>query len=505
MRTAAISPARRDVCVSKRLIPLFVCCFLMTVAGCGGASSPNSNTTTSTPQVDSSRDSLLNGSYVFAIADKGCACRFAAAGSLQADGAGHISAGLIDVNSDDSVQTAVPITGTYNIGQDGRGTASLAAGTASYQFRFAVVSNQRALIMGFDTHQNASGTIDLASPVTSLAPNSYVFHVSGMDGFGEAIEMAGTFVLDAKGNVTSGVADLHDNQDIEANIPLQAGSALNLSFSSGRTTGQVVTPLVTLGFALYAIDSHHYKLVSKNKNLCPTSGCSPAPVLIGDLYQSSASTITGAYAFTLYGWSEGQPLPFAAGGVFNVDGTGSVSGAEDINNNGSVNKALPLTGSVTIASTGRGTATLAGPAATSTFAVYPWATGVEIIEIDSNAVAGGSAFPQQDAPYSAASLKGNFAYGATGSSGNNSDALAAFSADGNGSLSGTMDLNTVGSPQSGLALTGTYSLTGQSGAAKFQTAVNTQNVGLYPVIHSRVLTLSLDSSVIMTGEFEQQQ
>jgi hypothetical protein len=494
----------------NRAVSLIISLFVLILASCGGGSSgKTSSSSNDSNAVDSSRNALLNGSYAFAVADKGCACRFAAAGSLRADGAGNITSGVLDVNGD-SVQAAVPITGKYNVGHDGRGTATLNAGSASYQFRFVAVSSKRVFVIGFDTHQNASGTMDLedasAFSNSALAGN-FVFHLSGIDGFGEAVEIAGLYVSDASGNITSGVADLHDNQDIETQLQLQAGSTLAVGSSNNRGTAKIVTPAATVNLASYVVDASHLKLIATDQLACAlTGGCNPAPVVIGDAYRQGAAAVSGTYGFTLYGWTEGQPLPVAAGGVFSADGSGNITtGTEDVNNNGSVTKNGAVTGSYAVSSNGRGTATLTSAAGSFVFAIYPWANGVEMIEIDPNAVVGGSAFPQHDAPFSPASLKGSYAYSATGFSGNNSDALAAFSADGNGNLTGTMDLNSVGSPQSGLALTGTYALSANSGMATFKTSATSATVGLYPVSKSRVLTLNLDGNAVMTGSFELQQ
>jgi hypothetical protein len=72
-------------------------------------------------------NSYLNGNYMlnfygFKDAD---GSRLIMAGSFLADGSGHISAGFIDINSASGAFSVSPVTGTYTVGTDYRGTLTL--------------------------------------------------------------------------------------------------------------------------------------------------------------------------------------------------------------------------------------------------------------------------------------------------------------------------------------------------------------------------------------------
>jgi hypothetical protein len=477
---------------------------VLLLAGCGGGGGGSLSSSTpdppagSTSTSSSAQDSLLTGTYAFAVADKGCNCRFSAAGSFHADGSGNITSGLIDMNNENVVQTAVPVTGTYNVGTDHRGTATLQSANASLIFRFVVVNANRAFMIGFDTHQNASGVMELqdssAFSNSSLA-GAFTFRLFGIDAFGEPVQIGGIVIADGNGGISSGIADTNDNALVSTELPVQSGS-LSVGTTNGRGTAAITTPNGTTDLAFYVVDANHLKLI----------GTDTAPVLMGDAYrEGSAQVLNGAFAFTSFGLSSAQPNPFAAGGVFVGDGNGNItSGFMDTNINGTVNRNIALTGSYALQGNGRGVLTLHTATTVASFAMYPSMSGIQLVEIDSNQVGGGMAFAQQGPAFSTASLSGNFVFSAAGFAGDNSDALAVFSLDGKGNLSGTADLNSVGSPQPGLPLTGTYSFSGNSGAAVLTTPASTANIALYPVSTSQVLTLSLDSNTVMVGSIEQQ-
>jgi len=472
---------------------------VLLLVGCGGGptSSVPDPPASSTASSSSAQDALLTGTYTFAVADKGCNCRFSAAGSFHADGSGNITSGVIDMNNENVVQTAVAVSGTYNVGTDHRGTATLKSATASLIFRFVVVNAKRAFMIGFDTHQNASGVMELQDSSAfsnSALAGAFTFRVFGIDAFGEPVQIGGILTADGNGGISSGIADVNDNALVSTQLSVQNGT-LALGAANGRGTAAITTPNGTTNLAFYVVDANHLKLI----------GTDAAPVLMGDAYrQDPTQILNGAFAFTLFGLSSAQPNPFAAGGVFTGNGNGNISsGFVDTNINGAVNQNTPLMGTYALQGNGRGVLTLHTATTVMSFAMYPSLAGIQLVEIDTGQVSGGMAFAQQEATFSTTSLNGNFAFSAAGFAGDNSDALAVFSLDGKGNVSGTADLNSVGSPQPGLPLNGTYSFSGNSGAAVLTTPVNTANLALYPVSSSHVLTLSLDSNTVMVGSIEQ--
>ena len=63
--------------------------------------------------------------------------------------------------------------------------------------------------------------------------------------------------------------------------------------------------------------------------------------------------MTGGYAFATAGANAAGTASQAAAGQLTIAGFGSLSGNEDLNNNGTLQSAQPLTGNLTIATNGR--------------------------------------------------------------------------------------------------------------------------------------------------------
>ena len=306
--------------------------WVLALAGCGGA-------VFAPPPVGTFSNASLKGAYAFAFTGTNSFGFFSIAGSLQADGNGNITAGVEDVNSASGVFTNVAITGNYSVGADGRGTATLNSSLNPVNIDFVLLSAQHALVIRFDNNATASGTMDLqdssAFSATALQ-GAFAFGLSGIDPAGNALATAGMFSANNSGTLTSGTEDFNDNGAVSTNL------ALTGSFTVGSTNGRgiaaLTTTLGTLSFALYVVDGNHLKLVEIDS----------APVLAGDVFRQQGTFSNATLS-----------APFAAGGIFIAGGNGSITGGvQDINNNGSLAQNLTLSGSYSIATTGRGTLTL---------------------------------------------------------------------------------------------------------------------------------------------------
>jgi hypothetical protein len=103
-------------------------------------------------------------------------------------------------------------------------------------------------------------------------------------------------------------------------------------------------------------------------------------------------------------------------------------------------------------------------------------------------------------------VQGNYGFNLSGVSNvGEIDAIAQFSANGNGSLNGALDINNSGALTSGLALTGSYSVSGNGrGTGSLHSSFGTQNVIIYVVSSSRALFIETDSNLVAVGDFEHQ-
>jgi hypothetical protein len=365
-----------------------------------------------------------------------------------------------------------------------------------------LLSSQSGLVVRFDNAATASGTIDLqnssAFSNTALA-GSLAFNLSGVDGSGLSLGTAGSITTDASGNITSGVQDVNDNGTISTNLVVTPAAGAMSNPSTGRGTVSISTGLGTFNFAFYVVDANHIKLISTDAS----------PVLSGDAFRQqgpfSNASASGPFVLTLTGAIGGGP--FVAGAVITSDGAGNITGTEDANRNGSVNTNFAVTGTYSIASNGRGTLTTNSSIGTANFAIYPSTGGLQILELD--AIANGVAVTQPAGAISNATINGRYGLNLSGVDLNNQtefDTAAQFTADGNGNLTGTLDLNNSGTLNLGLALSGTYSMNSNGrGTGTLKTANNTLNLVFYAAGGAKVVFIEIDNIDPAVGVFQQQQ
>ena len=444
----------------------------------------------------------LQGSYAFAFTGNDLNGFFSLAGSFQADGNGNIPAGVEDLNDVSGVFTNVALSGNYSVGPDGRGSATLKSSLGTQTLRFSLLSNQHALVIEFDSFATASGAVDIQDPSafsnTALA-GSYVFNLSGVNGAGGPIGMAGVFTTDGNSGITGGVEDVNDAGGIGSDLPLSGNYSVA---SDGRGTATIASALGTFNFTFYVVNGGDLKFLEVDT----------APVLSGEILGQqgapySNASVQGGYAFILGGSSTAGA--FAAGGLFTADGNGNLTGGvEDINNNGAVSQNLGISGNYSVASNGRGTATFVSSVGTFQFIFYLSSGSLlEMLETDTNIVSSGSADQQQGASFSNGSLQGSFALNFTGvTNTGEEDGVGHSSADGAGHLTGTLDVNNSGSLFSAIPLSNsTYSLSANGrGTAAFQTAPGTFNMALYSINSSSAFFLDVDSSRVLVGSIGEQ-
>jgi len=367
--------------------PLFVALtiFVLILAGCGGGTSLKFP-----PPQGSFTNANLNGSFAFSYSGSDARGFLAAAGSFQADGAGHITSGMQDINSGFGIVTNAGITGTYTVRPDGRGTANLNSTAGNTVIDFVLVSGGHALVTRFDANAAGSGTIDQQTSTAfsnAALAGSFAFSVSGIDAVENPLAAAGNFTSDATGNITAGVNDSNDNGGILLNDPLTGTITVGVS---GRGTATFNTGRGTLSFALYVVDGSHVKLIELDGT----------PVQAGDAFRQtgpfSNASLSGPFAFTAAGADVLNGVPFAAGGVFVSNGAGTISsGTQDFNDGGVLTtNATVVSGSYSMAANGRGTLSLATSSGTSSYAIYPSSGGVLAVQTDIRFVTIGTVLQQ---------------------------------------------------------------------------------------------------------------
>src|SRR4051794_18346468 len=90
------------------LVSLVAAIALIAIAGCGGG-----NGVSFPPPQGSFTNANLNGPFAFSYIGSDAGGFLAVAGSFVADGAGHITSGTQDINSDAAVSPNAAVSGTY--------------------------------------------------------------------------------------------------------------------------------------------------------------------------------------------------------------------------------------------------------------------------------------------------------------------------------------------------------------------------------------------------------
>jgi hypothetical protein len=138
-----------------------------------------------------------------------------------------------------------------------------------------------------------------------------------------------------------------------------------------------------------------------------------------------------------------------------------------------------------------------------------------LVELDSNSITTGTVLQQTAGPISASSFSGSYGMNFTENFlTSESDATGQASADGVGSLAGTVDANVFAScdfgclfnPESAQRLSGTFtaSANGRFTGTLNTTPTGTINVAFYVVDSTRVLFVETDTAGVTLGVFELQ-
>ena len=457
-------------------------------------------------------NATLHGPYAFSFSGTTNNGFIAVAGSFTADGKGKITGGLQDINSGSGVFKSAAFTGTYSIGADGRGSASLQWATPSQTitWQFAMASDQHGLLIRFDgaSSSNAgagSGSLDrqdtTAFNTASLSGN-YVINVSGADSSSLPLFQAGALAA-GSGTVSSGVMDVNDDLNVQSSATLSGTYSIQ---STGRGTIALTsaTTLATQNFAVYVINANLMNLVEID------SGATPA--VLGSLNKAAASPgLNGNYAFTL-GGVDSSNFPLALGGILT---TGFTGGTIDVNDNGASGTLASVTGCTCVFTGNRGQVLLQlSNGSTIGLAAYPAADGsVTLIGIDGTFAAQGVAF-QQAATLSQAALTGSFALNWNGTffgvtTLEEEDISGQLTGNSSGALTGTLDISVFGNLTNPNApTTGTVSIQ-SSGRG----TLNAQAGGLFPasfahnvyaVDNNTSLVLDTDSTRVLVGVMKRQ-
>jgi len=341
----------------------------------------------------------LKGQYAFVLTGQAVSSNNPTVGSLTFDGNGNITAGEFDQPSLQVAAnnfSAIPVTGTYSVGADGRGSMTLSFsvnGTPGFQmsFNFALTSNSHAVLAETDTLISASGSLDLQSGPFSQSQitGGYSFALAGMDNpkF-TALARGGIFTADgAGGHLTNGILDTNDAGAI-------ASTVFTGTFTAPDTFGRGTFTLSNGSlFTYYIVTPGVLRLVETDSNTFAAGGSAYGQ---GSAANFTNASLSGRFVLGMLGQSSGAGT--ATVGQFTADGSGTFTAgrADSVSGDGvTVNTAVSLTGTTySISGSPRGTVTGGGG---SLFNIYLTDPKINLLDPNNANGGGGALIIENDA------------------------------------------------------------------------------------------------------------
>ncbi len=163
----------------------------------------------------------------------------------------------------------------------------------------------------------------------SAIQGSYAFRLSGLDSSGNPDAIAGSFVFDGKGNITSGKADMNDNGKV-TNIGAVTGSYTITASAPGRGTINLNLNGNSYNYTFDQVSPGELLAISADQT------SSTIPLVSGSILQQtgapfSNASLKGVSALELNGLASvsGSTTPDLTLGLATTDGNGNVSVSYD--------------------------------------------------------------------------------------------------------------------------------------------------------------------------------
>jgi hypothetical protein len=473
--------------------------------------------------VPAGSDALLAGTYVFSVQGQNGTGSYAAAGTIVLDGDGLVTDGEQDY-ADTSLKAGPdPLTGSYAIGPDGRGSITLNVANANLPqsgletFSLAVVSAEHALIIQFDGIASSSGSLDRqsASALDPAAINGpFAFTSQGLDiPIQLPIVRGGVLSLSASsGSVASGTY-------FENDAGITFSSAMTGSVTAPDSFGRGTLDLsVNVSFVYYAVQGRVLRLLEPNVPSFVTAGSLYGQGDAGVNGTFSNTSLSGNYVLSGAGGSAYGSLALAA--QFSADGAGDFSaGHADLNNSGQATSAS-IAGQARYAISGIGVGTLDLPASIDQLASF---ASVRFFVVDptldlsdpNNPAGGGgalfinfdslSALSGRIVPQSPGDLDGDYAVGFRFVSSDGQTHWIGRAVVAAGTVTGVIDVNAGGVIDAGEALAGSTvadaAIAGRWTGTLTASGV-THMIVFYRASGNRVVFVDVDGSDVGIGTLE---
>jgi len=451
----------------------------------------------------SANNAELNGQYAYEINSFGSVAgtQHAEVGSFTADGMGHVTSGIVDVNNPNGYFTLVITGGSYGVGPDHRGTANfnfLGGGSRTIAFALGSLNGSNVARAGrlieFDYTTAVGGPVgsgvmylqQSAAFALSSIKGPYAFQLIGQSAtLGLRLVETGAATADGAGNLNPGEIDINNG-----------GTATNTAFTatlttdptntatSGRLTFQFMTG--TSGNAvLYIVSANHASLMTTDAE--SSNGLVSGEMQLQSSTSFSNADLKGNAVFYLEDQGQTTGDSRATIGLVSFDGTGKLTVVSQDKNDSGVhtNKANQTGLTYSVAANGRVTITGANNPQTC-YLVSP--TAAFLIET-SGGTSAGFVEQQTGGPFSAASISGNYIFGVAPPAVPASVVASGIATSTGG---GTLNVTEDESGPLGLALDQTIAATGFNIASN---GVGTDSVGdvIYMISPTKAVLISLNS------------
>ncbi len=475
------------------------------------ACSSGGSSVTPPPPTGNFSAASLNGQYAFVTSGEVftpgsiSATPLSRVGSFTADGQGHITGGVEDVNAAGTPTNAISITGgSYTVSADGRGTLNLSFGSNTLQFGITLTSTSTGdgfmIDETFTTNQASTGSGNFIRQNTALFAIStisgpYLFDFSGLDAaqIQGPISIVGQFAA-SNGPITTGVEDVNDNGAFTTAAAVSGNFAADGNNQATLTgNGRGIALINGSQYAFYIVDSSRVRFLSISGGMLSGDAVAQANV---------PASLSGGFVFVVAGSSGNGGLTRV--GRFTVNGSTVTNVLVDTNNAGAFTQTTGATNtSIALDSTtGRGTVTFLGNGLSTPFSFVFYlssATQGVIQETTQSAqgvaaaVADGSIAVQSGSPFTSSNVTGTYAFNWSGLSIQNGGSFAVQDEEdlvgqasvSNLSLSGAADIfqfqSAVG-PKTNLGVGGSITIRGDgTGGDGQRSTISVNLTGANPI------------------------
>lgn len=454
-------------------------------------------------------DRSLMGPYVASFYGSDSTGTFYAIGSFGASGTGNLITGSLDfhkMGNRPEVITTVPFNGSYSVGPDGRGTFSMMTNTPTinesvgpHNFNLTLTTHQTGRVISASGTTSAQGTFNLQNTVDvspATLAGSWVFR------FGNRL---GRMDLGPDGQITNAIDDV-----MGASFP---GTPFSGTFSAAAdsTGGLTINDSrAPANFVFRAITMDKLTILSSTPGSMHTGFMErqqPGPY--------SPASLKGDFAlFDNGSFGSGDIFNGVYSGVahFTSNGAGVISnGLIDLNSNANPpTQTEPIVGTYDISGSpianGRGSVLLnPGPDALNMVLYMLSPTRAIFTDGNSSQQGSGQMYAQTGGPFSAASLKGNYAmyFSSFFVNAGSSMYSGQASLDGAGNLAGECDVYDAGVIAPKMPFGGTYTVSPDGrGSANIVINGSTTAVKFVIVSPTQLLIIGTDGAVVVRGNVD---